>query len=128
MMKLGILGGTFNPIHQAHLRIAEAAREAAGLHQVLFIPAADPPHKRLAGEVPFVQRYEMVQLAIADNPGFSISDIEARREGKSYTVENVVAAAGCSFRMSQQEMVELIQDAGFKAAQRDTAYRILREF
>lgn len=90
-MKLGLLGGTFNPVHLAHLRIAEEAREGAGLAQVLFIPAADPPHKPLAGDIPFEQRREMVQLAIADNPLFAVSDIEARREGKSYTVETLTA-------------------------------------
>jgi len=52
-MKTGLLGGTFNPIHLAHLRIAEEAREAADLDLVLFMPAADPPHKRLAGNVAF---------------------------------------------------------------------------
>ena len=90
-MKLGLLGGTFNPIHLAHLRIAEEAREGAGLERVLFIPAADPPHKPLAGEIPFVQRYEMAQLAVTDNPAFEVSDIEARRPGKSYTVETLPA-------------------------------------
>lgn len=90
-MKLGLLGGTFNPIHLAHLRIAEAAREAAGLEQVLFIPAADPPHKPLADDVPFDTRCAMVRLAIADHPGFRVSDIEARRQGKSYTVETLTA-------------------------------------
>lgn len=88
-MKLGLLGGTFNPIHLAHLRIAEEAREAAGLDQVLFIPAADPPHKPLAGDVAFEQRYQMVQQAIASNPAFGLTDIEARRGGKSYTVETL---------------------------------------
>lgn len=88
-MKLGLFGGTFNPIHLAHLRIAEEAREAAGLDQVLFIPAADPPHKPLAGDVAFVLRYQMVEQAIADHSGFGISDIEARRGGKSYTVETL---------------------------------------
>ena len=88
-MKLGLLGGTFNPIHLAHMRIAEEAREAAGLDQVLFIPAADPPHKPLAGDVGFALRYQMVQKAITDNPYFGISDIEARRVGKSYTVETL---------------------------------------
>lgn len=90
-MKLGLLGGTFNPIHLAHLRIAEEAREAADLDQVLFVPAADPPHKPLAGEVDFQQRYAMVQLAISDHPQFGISDIEARLGGKSYTVEMLPA-------------------------------------
>jgi len=90
-MKLGILGGTFNPIHQAHLRIAEAAREAAGLDQLLFIPAMDPPHKPVDGAIPFQQRLDMVALAIADNPGFGVSTIEAQRQGKSYTVETLTA-------------------------------------
>lgn len=88
-MKLGILGGTFNPIHLAHLRIAEEAREAAGLDQVLFIPAADPPHKPLAWDIPFEQRFQMVQLAIADHEHFTISDMENRRTGKSYTIETI---------------------------------------
>ncbi len=90
-MKLGLLGGTFNPIHLAHLRIAEAAREAVGLEQVLFIPAADPPHKPLAGGVSFEQRYEMVRRAISGHPSFAISNIEAKRRGKSYTVETLAA-------------------------------------
>jgi len=89
-MKLGLLGGTFNPVHLAHLRIAEEAREAACLDQVLFIPAPDPPHKPLAGDVPFGSRYDMVRLAIAGNPLFALSDIEARRGGKSYTVETLL--------------------------------------
>jgi len=88
-MKTGLLGGTFNPIHLAHLRIAEEAREAADLDLVLFMPAADPPHKRLAGNVGFDLRYAMVQQAIADNPAFSVTDIEARLGGKSYTVETL---------------------------------------
>lgn len=90
-MKLGLLGGTFNPIHLAHLRIAEEAREAARLDQVLFIPAADPPHKPLAGEVSFALRAAMVKQAIADNPAFEFSDIEAHRAGKSYTVDTLTA-------------------------------------
>jgi nicotinate-nucleotide adenylyltransferase len=90
-MKCGLLGGTFNPIHLAHLRIAEEARIAVGLEQVLFIPAADPPHKPLAGDVAFELRYGMVQQAIADNPAFRVTDIESRRTGKSYTVETLPA-------------------------------------
>jgi len=58
---------------------------------VLFIPAADPPHKPLAGDVPFALRFEMVQRAISGNPAFGISDIEARRSGKSYTVDTLTA-------------------------------------
>jgi nicotinate-nucleotide adenylyltransferase len=90
-MNIGLMGGTFNPIHLAHLRIAEEARERCGLDRVVFIPAADPPHKRLAGEVPFLLRCEMVRRAIASNPAFELSDIEGQREGKSYSIDTIDA-------------------------------------
>lgn len=88
-MKIGLMGGTFNPVHLAHLRIAEEARELCALDRLVFIPAAAPPHKPLAGEVSFEQRYEMVRLAIAGNPVFELSDIEAHRAGKSYSVDTI---------------------------------------
>jgi len=90
-MKIGLMGGTFNPVHLAHLRIAEEAREACGLDRVLFIPAADPPHKPLAGQVSFSQRCCMVALAIAGNPCFELSDIEGNRPGKSYSIDTIRA-------------------------------------
>ncbi len=85
------MGGTFNPIHLAHLRIAEEARELCALDRVFFIPASDPPHKTLAGEVPFEQRCEMVRLAISGNPAFVLSVTEGRREGKSYSIDTISA-------------------------------------
>ena len=88
-MNIGLMGGTFNPIHFAHLRIAEEARDMCGLDRVLFIPAADPPHKPLAGEVSFARRCEMVRLAIAGNPAFELSDVEGQREGKSYSIDTL---------------------------------------
>ncbi len=88
-MRTGILGGTFNPIHLAHLRIAEEVREAMQLDRVLFIPAADPPHKSVADEIPFTHRLAMVELAIADHPQFIASDIENRRQGKSFSVDTL---------------------------------------
>ncbi|PLX99532.1 MAG: nicotinate-nicotinamide nucleotide adenylyltransferase [Desulfuromonas sp.] len=88
-MKIGILGGTFNPIHLAHLRIAEEVRQACALDQVWFLPAADPPHKVVAGQVGFRQRLAMVEAAIADHPHFRVSDLEARRSGKSYSVDTL---------------------------------------
>jgi nicotinate-nucleotide adenylyltransferase len=88
-MRIGLMGGTFNPVHIAHLRIAEEARELCGLDRVVFIPAADPPHKPLADEVPFEHRCEMVRLAIAGNPSFELSDIEGRRAGKSYSIDTI---------------------------------------
>lgn len=88
-MKIGLIGGTFNPIHLAHLRIAEEVRDRFGLDRVIFIPAATPPHKALAGEVPFAARLAMTRLAVAGNEAFTVSDIEGRREGKSYSIDTL---------------------------------------
>ena len=88
-MRVGIIGGTFNPVHLAHLRIAEEVRDRFGLDRVLFIPAAAPPHKPLADETPFAQRIEMVRLAVKDHPAFTVSDIEGRRSGKSYSIDTL---------------------------------------
>jgi nicotinate-nucleotide adenylyltransferase len=88
-MKTGILGGTFNPVHMAHLAIAGEVKQAFQLDRVLFIPAAAPPHKDVAGEVSFEQRLAMVKLAVQDYPGFEVSDLEIRRQGKSYSVDTL---------------------------------------
>ncbi len=88
---VGILGGTFDPIHHGHLAIAEEARETLGLERVLFIPAATPPHKPGRPVSPVADRLAMVQLAIAGNPSFAASDIEVRRGGASYTVDTLEA-------------------------------------
>jgi nicotinate-nucleotide adenylyltransferase len=90
-MKIGILGGTFNPIHNAHLRIAEEARDMFGLDRVIFIPAATPPHKPLVGELSFASRLEMVRLAVAENPHFEVSDMEGLRGGRSYSIDTLRA-------------------------------------
>jgi len=90
-MNIGLMGGTFNPIHLAHLRIAEEARESFELERVFFIPAGDPPHKPLAGDVAFSHRCEMVRRAIAGNPAFELSDIEGQRPGKSYSFDTINA-------------------------------------
>jgi nicotinate-nucleotide adenylyltransferase len=88
-MNIGILGGTFNPIHLAHLGIAGEAREVCGLDRVLFIPAADPPHKTVAHGVSFTHRLAMVEIAIEGHAGFFASDLEGRRLGKSYSVKTL---------------------------------------
>jgi len=90
-MKIGILGGTFNPVHNAHLRIAEEVRERCDLARVVFVPAATPPHKPLAGDLPFAVRCEMVRRAVAGAPCFEMSDIEGRRGGASYSVDTLRA-------------------------------------
>lgn len=87
-MRIGIFGGTFNPIHYGHLRTAEEVREKLGFYKIIFMPSADPPLK--ADElVDARHRYKMTELAIAQNPFFEISDIEYKRQGKSYTVDTM---------------------------------------
>ncbi|KIX11362.1 nicotinate-nucleotide adenylyltransferase [Dethiosulfatarculus sandiegensis] len=82
--RLAIFGGTFDPVHNAHLRAGLEAAEELGLDKVLFMPCAEPPHnKHLGANVE--HRLEMLRLAVADNPRFEVCDIEARMGGKSYT-------------------------------------------
>ncbi len=88
-MSCGILGGTFNPVHVAHLWLAEAAREALGLSRVLFVPAADPPLKD-EGVAAAEHRLEMVRRATASNAAFEVLDLELRRRGPSYTVDTLL--------------------------------------
>ena len=88
-MATGLIGGTFDPIHIAHLIIAEAALEALSLREVVFVPAARPPHKGAAAVTPVEDRLEMVRLAIEGNPRLSLSDIEARRATPSYTIDTI---------------------------------------
>jgi len=83
-VELCVFQGTFNPIHNAHLRAADYVVKNCGIDKVIFIPAFNPPHKFCSIEYS-KYRYKMVELAIADNPHFLISDIEYKRQGKSYT-------------------------------------------
>lgn len=87
--RIGILGGTFNPIHFGHLAAAEEVRERLKLDLVLFIPSCLPPHKQ-EEEIPSAaHRLEMVRLAIAGNSRFALSDIEVKRQGRSYTIDTI---------------------------------------
>lgn len=86
---LGVFGGTFDPIHVAHLAVAEAARDAVDLERVLFIPAGEPPHKAGRPITPAEHRFAMVAAAIAGNDRFAISRIELDRRGPSYTVDTL---------------------------------------
>ena len=92
-MRLGLLGASFNPIHVAHVRMAQAAREALRLERVLLIPARLPPHKLTADLAPEADRLAMARLAVAGEAGFEVCDIEMRRTGASYTVDTVEALA-----------------------------------
>jgi nicotinate-nucleotide adenylyltransferase len=93
-VKIGILGGTFDPVHIAHLVIAESAREQLALDQVLFIPAGVPWRKSDRTITGAEHRLAMLELAVQDNDAFGISDIELRRDGPSYTADTLEALAG----------------------------------
>jgi len=88
-MKIGVLGGTFDPIHNGHLSIAEAARTRLNLRKVLFVPAAQPWLKADRAVTPVRHRLEMVKRAIAAYPCFELSTVEADRRGPSYTVDTI---------------------------------------
>ena len=89
--RLGILGGTFNPIHSGHLAAAEEVRDRLKLEKVIFMPSFLPPHK-IDEDIPSaVQRQEMVRLAIKGNAHFTVSDMEIRRGGRSYTIDTIEA-------------------------------------
>ena len=88
-MRLGILGGTFDPIHFGHLLAGEEARVTLGLDRVLFAPAGDPPHKQGHPLLPIAHRIAMVRLAIADNPAFELTTVDVDRPGPHYTVDLV---------------------------------------
>ncbi len=89
-MKIGILGGTFDPVHLGHLALARSAQSQFSLDQVLFIPVYAPPHKRdVPPRASAKDRYEMVLLAINDEPFFGVSDLEIKRKGISYTSDTI---------------------------------------
>lgn len=88
-MKIGLFGGTFDPIHWGHLRSAEEVREAFSLDRVLFVPTSIPPHKRSQTTTPARDRLAMVRLAVANNPRFSVSTVEIRRPGISYSIDTL---------------------------------------
>jgi nicotinate-nucleotide adenylyltransferase len=88
-MRLGLFGGTFDPIHLGHLILAEQCREAVGLERVWFIVAGEPPHKRGLARTSVSHRLEMARLAVAGHPAFEVSDMEAVRPGPHYSVETL---------------------------------------
>jgi len=88
-VRVGLFGGTFNPVHWGHLRAAEEIREMFDLKQVIFIPTNISPHKESKEIVPADHRLKMLDLAVRDNPLFFASDVELKRPGKSYSIETI---------------------------------------
>lgn len=88
-MKIAVMGGTFNPIHLGHLRVAEEVRERLELDKIVFMPTFLTPHKTDEMVIPAAMRLEMVRAAIEGNPFFEASDMEVKRGGRSFTIETV---------------------------------------
>ncbi|MCS1350404.1 nicotinate-nucleotide adenylyltransferase [Mechercharimyces sp. CAU 1602] len=90
-MKIGLFGGTFDPIHIGHLIIADQTRQQMGLDEIWLIPAGDPPHKKEQEVTPAWHRLRMVELATQDHPSLYVKAIEVEQAGRSYTVRTVEA-------------------------------------
>ena len=90
-IKIGIMGGTFDPIHYGHLLAADEAHAAFGLSEVIFIPSGHPPHKANKKLTSPEDRYLMTELATVDCPYFSVSRVEIDRQGSSYTIDTLRA-------------------------------------
>ena len=88
-MKLGLFGGTFDPVHSGHLKSAQEVREAYALDEVCFVPCGVPPHRNARPGAAAHHRLEMVRLAVADNPGLGVSGLEVMRPGVSYSIDTV---------------------------------------
>ena len=89
MKKIGIFGGTFDPIHTGHLIIAQEVSRYLKLNKIIFVPAYIPPHKKNRDLASAIDRYKMVKMAIRNNPKFKISSSEIRRRGKSYSIDTL---------------------------------------
>lgn len=92
-MRLGIFGGTFDPVHFGHLILAEQCREQCRLDQVWFLPSGSPPHKEDLGITPGTHRAEMLEFALAGHPDFLVDRRELKREGITYTIDTLTSLA-----------------------------------
>ena len=94
MTKIGVLGGTFDPVHFGHLLLGESARQELGLDKIMFVPAGQPWRKADRAITSSGRRVAMLQLAIERNPAFEVSALEVEREGPSYTVDTLESLSG----------------------------------
>jgi nicotinate-nucleotide adenylyltransferase len=108
---IGILGGTFDPIHLGHLALARAARSSLGLDEIVFVPAAIPPHKLGRPISPASDRLAMVKLAVQGEPATSVSRLELDRSGPSYTVDTVAAMLDEAARADREIDITVILSA-----------------
>jgi len=109
-MKIGLFGGTFNPIHMGHLRAALEVQAVFALEKIYFIPSALPPHKEPRGVSDAQDRMEMTRLAVLNYPGFAVSDVELKRSGPSYTIDTA-----CHFKSIMPENTRLYFILGLDA-------------
>lgn len=114
------MGGTFNPIHFAHLMSAEQVRDGLNYDKILFVPAARPPHKSQPDMVSAEHRYQMVKLATAQNPYFDVSRIELDRNGPSYTIQTL--------KLLRQTLKEITELAWIIGADSLIEYKIWKDF
>ena len=122
-MKLGLYGGSFDPIHNGHLILAREARERLGLDRVLFIPAAHSPHKLGSAPMPGEVRREMLAAALADEAGFSVEECDLHREGPSFAIETVRELRG---RWPEAEFFYLIGHDNVAKLHTWHSYEVLR--
>lgn len=101
LLRLGLLGGTFDPVHAGHLAAGRAAREALALDHVQLIPAHVPPHRAVVPRASTPHRFAMAALVALDEPGWSVSDVEIERAGPSYTYDTLRAAQATGLTASQ---------------------------
>ena len=99
--RLGVLGGTFDPIHFGHLDAADAARSALALDQVLFVPTHDPPHRLAGPRAAAFHRFALTALAVNDREGYRVSDLELARDGRSYTSDTLRSLHADGWQPSQ---------------------------
>ncbi len=137
MEKIGIFGGTFNPIHNGHINLAEKIGRDLNLDIIFIIPASIPPHKAWMNITDSKHRYEMCRLAVEGNPLFKVCDIELKREGKSYTIDtlneilNIYKNSKLHLIMGSDSFLSVIRWVNFdeiiKTAILCTAHRDLNE-
>jgi len=89
LKRIGLFGGTFNPIHLGHIQVIQEVKKGFGLDKIFIIPSALPPHKEPDGLVEAADRIEMIRLAFSNHPDFAVSDVELKRPGPSYTIDTV---------------------------------------